>query len=336
MSTGVQETRISPLESSLQAKIDTIRQVLPDRFKSQAERFIKRALITFHTGSDQLKKSTPASFVTSVIKAAEYGLPIDGKLAHAVPYNVKIKDKEGTERWEVQAQFQADYKGLIAVARRLGLIRDAWARIVHANDQFDLYEENSVTRYAWHPNIVDPGKPTLVFAVVTHPEGWYRVDAMNMAEVMSIKARSPAASKGFSPWSSDEGEMIKKTLLRRILKTFTDDPGMIDLLGEGDDLEYPDETTPVKAVSTLQDLTVALEQRQAPRGIEQQTSVPTGIATAHEAPETVPAEARRGNGNSKSKAHAATSAMREPGDESEVDASGLFPKGSPDAVEGGA
>jgi hypothetical protein len=68
-----------------------------------------------------------------------------------------------------------------------------------------------------------------VLSVATHQAGWFRADYMSMADVFRIRGRSPSykGKKESSPWSTDVGEMCKKTGIRRLLKTFDDDPGLL-------------------------------------------------------------------------------------------------------------
>lgn len=50
------------------------------------------------------------------------------------------------------------------------------------------------------------------------PNGDYLTDVMSKDELDSIKARSASAKKGSGPWITDEGEMQKKTVVKRASK----------------------------------------------------------------------------------------------------------------------
>ena len=82
-----------------------------------AERYAAIAVGTI-MDSPGLRDCTPASIVRGVIRAAEYGLALDGVLGHAylVPYAVK-----GVKT----AQFQIGYRGLVELMYRTGM----WASI---------------------------------------------------------------------------------------------------------------------------------------------------------------------------------------------------------------
>lgn len=210
--------RFSQLETSLQSRIDKIEEVLPDFLKGQAERLVRRALITFGDKAD-LHQCTPNSFIKCVLQAAELGFAIDGRLCHAVPYNnrKKVPDGNGKER-EItvrEVQLQMDYKGLIAGAKRNRLIQDCWARIVYPDDDLTLYEENGKTQYKLAPRLSSRKgiEPLGILSVATHADGWWRVDWMFLEEVDLIRNRSKSYASGYSsPWKTDENEMRKKGL----------------------------------------------------------------------------------------------------------------------------
>lgn len=263
--------KVKQIDSYLtdETRIAEIEKVLPDFMKGQATRLCKRARLTF-ADKESLQKCTAASFVKCVSQAAELGFAIDGRLCHAVPYNTKTK-VDGRDVWLDVAQLQVDYKGMIAFAKRLKLVQDVWARIVYENDTFDLFEQDGKVRYSlsFDPK-KDRGKPIGAYAVATHADGWFRLEWMSLGEINAIRARSKsyqsAIAKGFqTPWLTDEGEMQKKTVTKRLLKTFTDDPGLIRLL-ELDDQDI-DLDTVIAATERRQVTSSELRTKLAPRKI---------------------------------------------------------------------
>lgn len=231
--------KVREVDAALQDRIEKIESLLPDFMRGQATRLARRASLTFASNL-RLQECTPQSFIKCVLQAAELGFAIDGKFAYAVPYDNVLKDANGKsvkdpvtkkDKWVKEAQCQFDYKALIATAKRLGLIQDAWARRVFQNDSFFMEEENGVTNYRHSfDHRVPRGEVVGGFAVVTHKEGWYRVEYMHISDIHGIRARSKsftASNNASSPWVRDAGEMEKKTVLRRLLKTFTDDPGLV-------------------------------------------------------------------------------------------------------------
>lgn len=252
MDEGAQVSAIvAGMRDILSAREQALEELLPDYMKGQAKRLIKRAELTF-AKSEKLQKCTSASFIKCVLEAAELGFAIDGRLAHAVPYNntVKVLDErtgKEVEKQQLEAQLQIDYKGLIAHARRLGLIEDCWARVVHQNDVWRFVEKNGVVEYEFqYCTKADTGPVIGAFAVARHKDGWTRLEWMTISELNAIRARSKSWGKGSKeggngPWRTDTGEMQKKSAIKRLLKTMTDDPAMIDLLDIDDqdtDLDY--------------------------------------------------------------------------------------------------
>jgi len=224
--TGSEKTKV--IEKNLVDRVETIRSLLPDALKEHAERFVARAKFTF-AQSAQLQKCSPASFVQCVLRAAECGLAIDGKLAYAVPYNVKKKDANGKPYWVDEAQFQPSYKGLIACARRTGQIVDIYGDIICKNDHWKYVRRGGADEFEHEraPLGTDRGETIGAYQKIVLSDGHWRVEVMDILELNAIMARSKAAKSGFSPWQTDLAEMQKKTVVHRALKTYSDDPGLM-------------------------------------------------------------------------------------------------------------
>lgn len=205
---------------------DKIKDLLPDCMKGQANRLIKRAMLTF-SRSERLQKCTPASFVQCVLGAAELGLAIDGRLCHAVPY-------------KNTAQLIPDYKGIIAVAKRTKVIKDCYADIVCENDIFSARREDGkchLTHEIPSFALQDRGKPLCGYAIIILPDSEWRYELMSMKDLDAIRARSKSWQAGGGPWATDDFEMRKKTVLKRALKTYCEDPAIVRAL-EIDDDDY--------------------------------------------------------------------------------------------------
>ena len=125
--------RIVIVAKALDDRVERLRELLPGYMKPDAERLVKRAVLTM-ARIPKLQECTPDSFVRCVLEAAELGLAIDGRLGHAVPFKNKVKGSEGVERWRMECQFIPDYKGLVAVARRGGIVRDVHGDVDVADD----------------------------------------------------------------------------------------------------------------------------------------------------------------------------------------------------------
>lgn len=203
--------------------IHKIEELLPPTMKGQGARLAKRAALTF-AKDEKLEECPPAAFVRCVLEAAEAGFAIDGKMCYVLRYK---------QTW----QMQLDYKGIIAAARRTGRIVDVWADVVCAGDDFVHRREDDRTEF--HHDYAlgeDRGEPIGAYAVVKLPGGHWRCEVMDIKELNRIQARAPAKN---GPWSTDVNEMRKKTVIRRCLKLYCDDPGLakaLEVLEELDDM----------------------------------------------------------------------------------------------------
>ena len=230
------------LDSWLTENIAKLQEVLPEAIKGDAARLAKRAMLTF-SRSENLQKCTPQSFIRCVLQAAEMGLAIDGKLCHAVPYDVNVGTRD-KPCWEKQAQCQPDYKGLIAIAKRSGQIADTYGRVVYRNDQFDHGRSATecVLRHTYELGS-DRGEPIGAYAVVKLPNGDWNYELMDIAELDAIRGRSKSYSSKYGPggpWVTDPDQMRIKTVIRRALKLYCDDPGLVRAM-ELDDADFEGE-----------------------------------------------------------------------------------------------
>lgn len=223
-------TRFEIVNAGLAGKIQAIEELLPPAMKGHGDRLVKRAMLTFMR-KKELQECSDQSFFMAVLDAAEMGLAIDGRLCHAVPY-------KGV------AQCQPDYKGLIAVAKRIGIIKDAWGEVVCANDDFEC-GHNGPAHFLRHSFDVKQPRGDIVaaYAVAVFPDDGWRYDLMQIADVDKIMQRSKSFKAHAGPWITDTNEMRKKTVIRRLMKTLTDDPGMMKAF-ELLDADYEEDLTP--------------------------------------------------------------------------------------------
>lgn len=176
-----------------------------------------RIVVTACNKNPKLTECDPQSILLSVMQAAAMGLECDGRQAHLIP------------RWNgkkncFEAQFQSDYKGLVGLVRKNPSVSDVYAVNVFSADMFvikqglhrDLIHEEA-------PVTEDRGKFLGSYAVVQFKDGSASWEWMRASDIYAIRDRSDGwkahVEKGFStPWKTDEGEMAKKTVLKRLLK----------------------------------------------------------------------------------------------------------------------
>jgi recombination protein RecT len=179
-----------------------------------------RAALYFAT-RPELENCTRESKVEAILGAAELGLPLDGRNAHVVPYRNK-------EIGKTVAELQVDYKGFIAVARRAGLVDHVVADVVREGDSFAYWLDEEGQHYKHshgqgnNPFKGNRGEIIGAFAQLHLPDGRRKLELMDREEL--DKAR--AVAKTDKVWRAWPGEMSKKTVIRRALKPYSDEPRM--------------------------------------------------------------------------------------------------------------
>jgi recombination protein RecT len=183
------------------------------------ERMLRVVLAAFQSPTLlECWERSPNSCLLAIMRAAAWGLePDGGALGHGylVPFwNEKRKCKE--------CQFIPGYRGLVKLARNSGDIADVWAEVVYEADAFnyELGLEQSLT-HKRNDDVTDPGPLRFVYAVARFRDGERKFVVMNRREVEAIKRRSSAKDRSgnlVGPWVEHEGEMWKKTAVRRLCK----------------------------------------------------------------------------------------------------------------------
>jgi recombination protein RecT len=250
---GFSSKRIELIDGALQRRIDKIEELLPPYLKGHGARLAKRAVLTMARNA-KLQECTPDSFVRCVLEAAELGLAIDGRLAHAVPFNNKIKGTDGVDRWRMECQFIPDYKGLVAVARRSGIIRDIAGDVVCQNDLFEASWQDGKDFLTHKRNLKEPrGDVYAAYAIVLRPDGTWRYELMDLEELHAVRARSKSytrAGDASGPWVTDPKEMYRKTVIRRVLKMYAEDAALKRALDSDDDMDAELDAPPAAGMVT--------------------------------------------------------------------------------------
>lgn len=151
--------------------------------------------------------NNPQSVINAVTNVAAIGLSLNPakKQAYLVPRDGKICLDIG-------------YIGLLDLAIESGSIRWGQAELVHKADRFTL---NGVDKQPNHERdpFTDRGDVIGAYVVVKTRDGDYLTTCMPIAELLAIRDRSSAWKNGQKgPWKTDEGEMLKKTVIKRAYK----------------------------------------------------------------------------------------------------------------------
>ena len=189
------------------------------------ERFV-RVAITAMTRTPKLRECDRASFFSAMLSLAQTGLEPDGRRAHLIPF-------ENRKRGVVECQLIIDYKGLVELAMRSGLLSYIHADVVCEGDVFEYSLGEIKAHVPWFlrrdaDKPTDPGEIFAAYALAKFKDGSAKAEVMSIGEVNAIRARSKAGQSG--PWVSDFAEMAKKTAVRRLSKWLPLSPEYRDAL----------------------------------------------------------------------------------------------------------
>lgn len=146
--------------------------------------------------------------VNAVNNVAAIGISLNPakKQAYLVPRKNKI-------------YLEISYMGLIDLAVSTGSIKWAQAALVHENDGFALNGYDAPPTHTFNPFSTQRGPLIGVYVVVKTADGDYLTHTMSIADVYAIRDRSEAWKAGNKgPWKTDEGEMVKKTVVKQAYK----------------------------------------------------------------------------------------------------------------------
>lgn len=181
-----------------------------------ADRFVRVAL-TALTRQPKLQDCEQHGFFNCLMTLSQLGLEPDGRRAHLIPFGK-------------ECQLIVDYKGLVELVMRSGLVSNIHADIVCDNDEFE-YDRGEIKKHK-----IDFRKPRgpmyAAYAIVKFKDGTEKSEVMSKEDIEAVRRRSRASNNG--PWVSDFSEMSKKTVFRRMSKWLTLSPELRDAV-EADD-----------------------------------------------------------------------------------------------------
>lgn len=153
------------------------------------------------------------SVINAVTNVAAIGISLNParKQAYLVP-------RDG------QICLDISYIGLLDLAVASGSIMWGQAEIVREHDAFTLNGLDQAPTHVFNPFGKDRGPIVGAYVVVKTHSGDYLTTTMSIEEIYSIRDRSEGWKAFYAkkikstPWASDEGEMIKKTVIKRAYK----------------------------------------------------------------------------------------------------------------------
>lgn len=214
----------------------------------------------------KLRECTVESVLQSVMNIANIGLSLNpaAKEAFLIPRWNNYQKK-------MIASLDPSYIGLVKLLTDSGSISAILAQLVYENDHFVVDLANNVNPVTHRPLLERSKRGNIigVYALATLQDGTRQVEYMSKEEAYEIRERSEsyiAFKEGkmqTCTWMTDEGEMIRKTVLKRIYKYLPRTERM-ERIDEAVSIDNSDYTASEDQLSYIESLlhTCSLEQRQ--------------------------------------------------------------------------
>jgi phage RecT family recombinase len=191
------------------------------------EKFYKEAGFVCQLFNDPknkyLRSSTKDSLFSAVISIAQTGLTLNpvAKQAYLIPRRIK----DGTQ-YIVQAHLEPSYIGLVKLLTDAGQVLNIQTNLVHQGDDFDI-NLGMETEIKHKPHYItgrNKGNIIGVYSVANLKGGNKQFEYMTTVEILDIRGNSEsfkAWEKNHNVpciWIKHEGEMYRKTCIKRISK----------------------------------------------------------------------------------------------------------------------
>jgi phage RecT family recombinase len=169
--------------------------------------------------SKQLSKCSPKSIATAVVNIAGTGLSLN-------PFK---KESYLVPRWDSKSKSMAaclepSYQGLQKLAMEAGAVKRMTTQVVYQNDVFEIDLADDMKPVTHKPALSDRGNVVGVYCLSTLPDDAKQVEWMEYIDILQIRDSSESF-KAFQAkkiptcvWNDHEGEMIRKTVIRRAVK----------------------------------------------------------------------------------------------------------------------
>lgn len=210
-------------KKDIPAWVERLKKQLPISMQDQSERLVMRASIYFQK-EKKLHRCTLESKLLAMLEAGDVGLPLDGRLAYAIPYGE-------------EAKFQASYIGMILVARRAGVIKDAKADIIKEGEKAIYKKDDTGERFLHEYSPVGRSKKKTVAAYceLLFHDGRRTFTFVDQDEIERIRSCSKGANS--DAWRKFYDQMAMKCPVRRALKAYQEAPEIRQVL-ETDEEHY--------------------------------------------------------------------------------------------------
>ena len=205
------EQSIQALEIDFSGLVSQYDEQVKMSFKKEAQ----FALQTLQSNSFLLSTAmrNPASLKNAILNIASIGVSLNPakKEAYLVPRGGQVC-------------LDVSYMGLVSISSSSGAVDFVQAKIVRNGESFTDNGPGLAPTHTHDPFKKDKGEIIGVYCVASTTSGHFLTEIMSYDECIGIRDRTEAykafaAGKTKScPWVTDEGEMLKKTVIKRAAK----------------------------------------------------------------------------------------------------------------------
>jgi phage RecT family recombinase len=200
------QAKASNLNAELAGMTQKFQAALPKSI--DAERFV-RTIVTAVQLEPKLLDADRTSLYMACMRAAGDGLLLDGREA-----GLSVYSKRDTGIQTVA--YLPMVGGILKKIRQSGEISSIRAHCVYQGDEFE-YELGDDERIVHRPSLTAQGGQILaVYAIAKFKDGDIQREVMSWAQIQKIASKATGIGKAC--WSSEPGEMAKKTVIRRLSK----------------------------------------------------------------------------------------------------------------------
>lgn len=175
------------------------------------DRIIQLAVFKITT-DPRLAECSAKSIIGCVLNSSLLGLNPSLKQCHFVPRKNKATG-------QIEACFQFDYRGMVALARRSGVVADVFAQVVRRTDKF-LVRYGTDKAIVHEPDLNNESEDfTAAYAVIRYINGGFEFVVMTPSQVEKRRAVAGQKKQEYDFWERWKEEMWKKTVLHHLLQT---------------------------------------------------------------------------------------------------------------------
>lgn len=193
---------------------------LPKSFNK--ERFVQETLSVLNN-TPALQQCNRGQLITGIMRGAYLGLSAVNSEFYLVPFGSNV-------------QFLTSYKGACKFAKKYSVrpIKDIYSKLVREGDTFEEKIVDGHPSIDFKPVPFSENKVVGVFAVVLFEDGGMVYETMTTNEVNDVR-NNYSKAKNSPAWQKSWGEMAKKTIIHRIMKTIEVDFESIEAKESWDD-----------------------------------------------------------------------------------------------------